>query len=52
MNDHTPTTDTHATSICIDCDTPTFCGHAHGTGHDHSDAAVACTEAALAAGDI
>lgn len=32
-----------STSTCIDCGGPTYCGVAHGAGHDHSQAATACT---------
>lgn len=36
------------TDICIDCGHPTHCGQPHGSGHDHSPEAQACTARALA----
>jgi hypothetical protein len=35
-----------ANDICVDCGTPTFDGMPHGTGHDLSTEAQACTAAA------
>lgn len=35
-------------STCPDCGTPTFDGMPHGSGHDRSMEALACTAAALA----
>jgi hypothetical protein len=45
-SEHTAT----PTSRCIDCGHPTHCSMPHGSGHDHSPEALACSAAALAAG--
>lgn len=37
------------TGICADCNWPTHCGMAHGSGHDHLEAAKHCTARTLAA---
>lgn len=37
----------NAANQCVDCGGITFCGVAHGAGHDHSMRSVACTHRAL-----
>lgn len=32
---------------CHDCGTPIYCGKPHGSGHDHSFQAVACSAAVM-----
>lgn len=35
-----------ATGTCADCGNPTWCGMAHGSGHDHDQASADCTRLA------
>jgi hypothetical protein len=42
-----PCQDPKPSSICMDCESETYCQKPHGSGHDHSDRARECSRKAL-----